>query len=82
MGFVAPIINFFIDLFVMIFDFCVGLLPETPFKFEAIQWGVFGNAVGTFIPVGKMATHLTLILSAVGLYYAARWLLRLIKMIQ
>lgn len=82
MNFVAPIINFIIDLLVDIITFITGLLPQTPFNFQPVEWGVFGHAVGYFIPVGDMITHLALILTAVGLWYVVRWLLRLIRMIQ
>lgn len=81
-GFVVDLINFFIDIFVAMFDFFVGLLPQTPFIFEPLEWGVFGNLIGTFIPVGTMATHFVLILTAIGLYYAVRWALRWLKMVR
>ena len=82
MDIIAPIINFLIDLIVTILEFLIGLLPQTPFKFEPLHWGVFGDLLGYFIPFGTFVTHMVLILSAVGLWYAVRWAMRLIKMIQ
>lgn len=69
-----------------IMNFLLGwllmLLPNTPFVFEPIEWGAFGQLIGYFIPVADMFTHLTLILVAVGLYYLIRHLLRVIRMVQ
>lgn len=82
MSIIAPIVNFLIDLLVEMITFITNLLPETPFQFEPIQWGTFGQMIGLVFPVSQMATHFTLILTAMGLYYAVRWVLRLIRMIQ
>lgn len=58
------------------------LLPETPFQFESVSWGPFGDAIGLVFPVVDMGIHMTVILSAFLIYYAIRWLLRLIKQVQ
>ncbi|MFJ7484629.1 hypothetical protein [Bacillus thuringiensis] len=80
-GFYA-IVNFLINGLVVAITWLLGLLPDTPFRFEAIQWGDFGKLIGAIIPVAKVFTHFTLILGAFLLYYAIRWVLRIIRMIQ
>lgn len=82
MDIITPAINFLIDLIVEIITFILDLLPATPFDFEPLEWGAWGDSVGTFIPIGAMATHFTIILSACFAYYIVRWALRLIRMIQ
>lgn len=76
------IINALIDVVVSLFGFLFGLLPDTPFQFSPINWGVFGQVIGLVFPVAEMATHFVVILSAFASYYAVRWLLRLIRQIQ
>lgn len=82
MDIIADIINFLIDLLVIIITGIMALLPQTPFKFDPLDWGLFGDAVGYFLPIGTMVAHLTIILASVGLWYAVRWLFRLIQMIR
>lgn len=82
MKIVADVVNWLIDLIVAIALFVIDLLPNTPFEFTPLEWGSFGKMVGLFIPVQSMVTHFAVILSAVGLYYAVRWLLRIIKMVR
>lgn len=78
--------NWLIDGLGWILNFLLGwllaLLPNTPFQFDKVEWGPFGQLVGYFIPVADMLTHLTLILMAVGVYYVLRHLLRLVRMVQ
>lgn len=72
-------------LFELIYLIVVGItaiLPDTPFEFEQVEWGTFGQLIGYAIPVAKMFTHLSYIVIAVGLYYVVRHLLRLIKAVQ
>lgn len=78
----VKIINALIDLVVLILNGLLQLLPDTPFNFTPLDWGVFGQAIGLVFPVASMATHLTLILSAMLSYYGVRWGLRLIRQIQ
>lgn len=76
------IINALIDVIVSIFGFLFSMLPDTPFQFSPLDWGVFGQVIGLIFPIGDMATHFVLILSAFATYYSVRWLLRLIRQIQ
>lgn len=78
----TSIMNGLIDLIVLILNGLIYLLPESPFNFSPLNWGVFADAIGLVFPVGSMATHLTLILSAFALYYVVRWALRLIRQVQ
>lgn len=58
------------------------LLPVTPFEFERIEWGDFGKSIGLIFPIKAMAQHFAVLLSAFLLYYAIRWILRIIKQVQ
>lgn len=78
----VKIINGLIDVVVDLFNFLLLLLPNTPFQFSAIQWGVFGQLIGLVFPISEMLWHLLFILSAFSSYYTVRWLLRLIRQIQ
>lgn len=78
----TSILNSLIDLLVAMFEGVYSLLPDSPFQFSPLDWGVFADAIGLVFPVSQMATHLTLILSAFLSYYAVRWILRLIRQIQ
>jgi hypothetical protein len=82
LNFFKNIINALIDGLVAAITFVFNLLPDTPFNFPKIEWGNFGKLIGAFIPVADIATHFVLILSAFGLYYAVRWILRVIRMVQ
>lgn len=58
------------------------LLPVTPFSFEVIEWGEFGKALGLIFPIESMLKHFAVLLSAILIYYAIRWILRMIRQIQ
>src|SRR5690625_3821514 len=62
-------------------QFVLLILPDSPFQFEPIEWGIFGNIIGFFIPVATIIQHFILILTAIGFYYAVRYLLRIIKQV-
>lgn len=79
---VVAILNGLIDILVSIFGFLFSLLPDSPFQFSPIDWGIFGQMIGLIFPISEMATHFVLILSAFASYYSVRWLLRLIRQIQ
>lgn len=74
--------NWLIDLLVMITETVFGLLPDSPFVFEKMSWGVAGQIIGYFIPVPTIIMHFTGLLSAILIYYAVRQILRLVKAIQ
>lgn len=78
----VSIINGLIDIVVSLFGFLIGFLPNTPFQFSYIEWGVFGQIIWSVFPILEMLTHFFVILSAFSAYYAVRWLLRIIRQIQ
>jgi hypothetical protein len=78
----VAILNGLIEVLYLIASGIAALLPDSPFQFESLDLGVFGQIIGLVFPVGDMATHMTLILSAFAMYYIVRWLLRLIRQIQ
>ena len=75
-------VNAIIDTLVACLTWLIGLLPDTPFQFTPVNWGPFADAIGLVFPLGDIATHFTLILSAFLVYYSVRWGLRLIRQIQ
>ena len=78
----VEILNGIISLLYLICYALTFLLPTTPFKFETIEWGPFGKGVGLFFPIEAMMTHFAVLLSAFLIYYAIRWLMRMIKMVR
>lgn len=48
MNWLSTIVNFFIDVIYMIVQAIVFLLPASPFDFEPLDWGAFGQLVGAF----------------------------------
>ena len=70
------------DLLDLLIGTVLGWLPNTPFRFEPLEWGEFGRLVGYFFPVQAMASNFVVVLTAVGLYYAIRYLLRMLKLVQ
>lgn len=78
----VKITNGLIDLLTMILNALLLLLPDTPFTFTSFDWGPLGDAIGFVFPVASMATHLAALLTAFGLYYGIRWILRIIRQIQ
>lgn len=78
----VSLLNGLIEAFTFILNIIVVLLPTTPFQFEQLQWGSFGQLIGYIFPIANMAIHMVALLSAVLLYYAVRQMMRLIKMVQ
>lgn len=74
----AVLFSWWIDMIIFILQF----LPTSPFKFEPIKWGAFGDAVGYFLPVERMAAHFASILVAVGMWYAIQHVLRILRMVR
>lgn len=74
----AVIFSWWVDLLI----FLLAFLPPSPIKFEPIKWGEFGNIVGYFIPVEKMATHFATILMALAVWYAIQHVLRIVRMVR
>lgn len=78
----VAILNGIIEVLYLIASGIAALLPDSPFHFDQLDLGPFGQIIGLVFPVGDMVTHMTLILSAFAMYYVVRWLLRLIRQIQ
>lgn len=76
------IVNGFFDVIELICQAVFMILPDTPFKFDPLDWGPFGMAVGYFFPVQSMFAHMVMILTAFLGYYCIRWLLRIIKQVR
>lgn len=76
--FVAVIFSWWIDILIVILE----LLPSSPMKFENVKWGSFGNFVGYFIPVQKMLTHFTMILTTLAVWYGLQHILRVLRMVR
>lgn len=66
----------------VIIIFVLGILPNSPFNFQQLEWGIFGNIVGYFIPVATILSHFVTILSVITIYYGVRYLLRFVKLVQ
>lgn len=88
-GLICLLIKFCNILFAVLFSWWIDLLifmltflPASPFKFEPIEWGEFGNAVGYFIPVERMASHFVAILTAVTIWYMIQHVLRILRMVR
>lgn len=81
-NFFAWIVENLFSLIDIIASFVLEFLPDSPFKFEPIEWGAFGNIIGFFIPVATILLHFTAILTSITIYYGVRYLLRLIKQIE
>lgn len=74
------ILNFFLSLVTG----AIELLPESPFANIEIEFNEFHRIMGYinyFVPIGTILSILTLYLTAVGLYYAVRWILRIAQFI-
>lgn len=76
--FLAVLFGWWIDALIFILSF----LPESPIKFEPIQWGIFGNSIGYFIPVEKMASHFVKVLGAFTIWFGIQHILRILRMVR
>lgn len=74
---IGMMFNWWVDMLIWV----IGLLPDADFSADPIEWGVFGNSIGYFIPVSSMASHFAMILSALVLFYGIQHILRLIRLI-
>lgn len=78
----VTIINWLIDLLYLIAVTALAILPESPFQFDDLSWGPFGQFIGYVFPVSTLFLHMATIITAITIYYSTRWLLRLIKTIR
>lgn len=81
MSIFISIINFLIDLVVVICVFALGLLPQTPFKNVDFSQVDGLNILLYIIPVRQILIDFASLISALVIWYAARVLMRYIKMI-
>ena len=75
------IINLLIQMLPTIVKFTLGLLPKIPFDIKPIEWGSFADFLGVFIPAKQIIIHFTALTMTLLTYYAARYLLKLIRMV-
>lgn len=78
----VAILNGLIEVLYIIGLGLMAILPDSPFNFDDLSWGPFGDAVGFFFPISAMGIHFAALLTAFGFYYAVRWLLRVIRQVQ
>jgi hypothetical protein len=79
---IIKIINTILDKFCDVAMVVLGMLPESPFFWDL---GGLGNIFGFanyFIPFASMLTLMTSYVSAVAIWYAVRWVLRIIRYIE
>lgn len=82
MSIFVSIVNVLIDLIVTIAVFILGLLPQSPFAkmdFSQVPEGV--GLLLYFVPVAEILADFLALITALALWYGARFLLRHIKMI-
>lgn len=79
---VARIIQALLDFIVMIVNWVVDLLPQSPFiGLDSSIISEWLGYINYFIPVGQMMSIFALWLSAVGLWYLYRWIFRFVRYI-
>lgn len=88
-GIKCLLINLFNLIFNQTFEWMIdimiwvlALLPHTPFIFEPIQWGSFGDAIGYYLPLAGMFTHLGYALVAIAVWYGIQHITRILKIIR
>lgn len=63
----------------------LALLPDSPFQQITLDsMGILGDVlsyINYFVPIGDILAFLTVYLSAVGIWYLYRWILRLAQYI-
>lgn len=78
----SAILQGIIDFIHAVGMFIISGLPDTPFQFQSTSWPEWVQVVGLVIPVAGMLAHFTAFVAAVAVYYAIRWLARIVKAIQ
>ena len=71
-------INFLIQKIAVIITTVLNLLPDSPFRWEALEQGWIG-ALNYMFPIDGVIAHLELYVFAVAVYYALRIVLRWIR---
>lgn len=75
------IVNNVLTILDYILQFVLVILPDTPFEFKQLEWGILGHSIGYFIPVATIISHFIGILTCISIYYGVRYLLRLIRQV-
>lgn len=77
-------INFGIDAIVFVITAVFMILPDSPFleMNNNLEWGGFGRYLGYFFDIPTMTLHFSLYVTAIGVYYVVRSILRWLKAIQ
>ena len=81
---IVGVINFGIDAIVFVINAAMFILPDSPFleMNNKLEWGGFGSQIGYFFDIPTMTLHFSLYVTAIGLYYIVRMVLRWLKAIQ
>lgn len=84
--FFVKVLNFLIDYVLdsifYVLAWALNLLPTVPILAEPLDWGVFGDAVGYFIPISSMIAHFSSMLLMMILWFTVQHILRIAKQIQ
>lgn len=74
------IINMIIQAIAFIFGLILDLLPDSPFQqFDFSGWSDYLGYVVYFFPVREFLLFMQLLLGAILIWYAYRWVLRFIR---
>ena len=76
------VVEFVIDNVLGAIAWVIGLLPKLPVDAQPLDWGLFGDSIGYFLPIGTMAQHFVLFLGLMALWYAVETILRWTKTIK
>lgn len=77
-------INFGIDAIVFVITAVFMILPDSPFldMNNNLDWGDFSKHMAYFFDIPTMTLHFSLYVTAIGVYYVVRSILRWLKAIQ
>jgi hypothetical protein len=82
----GKIVDWLLDFLYAIAQIAIGWLPDSPFQTQGFEdalssfSGIMSN-INYFVPFGGMLAITTVYLSAVLIWYGARWVLRLAQYI-
>lgn len=84
--FIKKVFQLLLDLLALLWEYTLAyvieLLPNSPFNFEPVNWGIMGDYMGYIFPIQTMFLHFTSLLVAITLFYSIRHIIRLVKMIK
>lgn len=83
---IIKLINLFtkyiLDSMLSTLVWALSFLPTIPILAKPVDWGVFGDSVGYFLPIADMIVHFGLMLALVVMWYSVQHVMRLIRMIK